>query len=142
MSHIILYLLFFKKNSCSKPTIGHTKSNFFKPIAGVSQGSILSPILFNIFISNIPTTNNCTNYLYADDLAFAASARSPSSIIKALNGTLHTPSSAIDGSLKQTQINKSLRKLPSNGVSFMQGNITWKDQVKYLGVYLEKTHVI
>jgi len=106
-TYIIKIIQSFLSNRKSSVHIGHTKSNFFKPIAGVPQGSILSPILFNIFISDIPSTNNCTNYLYADDLAIAATARSPSSIIKALNGTLKAYAKFCNRWKLKTNANKS-----------------------------------
>jgi retron-type reverse transcriptase len=37
---------------------------------GLPQGSVLSPILFNLYTSNLPTTNS-RKFIYADDLAMA-----------------------------------------------------------------------
>ena len=53
-------------------------STTFTPKAGVPQGSILSPLLFNIFVNdiqNIPLPPNTHIYQYADDTCILSSAK-------------------------------------------------------------------
>ena len=45
--------------------------------AGVPQGSILSPVLYNIFTSDLSTRNNTLIATYADDTAILAVGETP-----------------------------------------------------------------
>ena len=60
--------------------VNDAKSEFFHLPAGVSQGSLLSPHLFNMFINEIPKPKRCKLALYADDSALIANSLNPSSL--------------------------------------------------------------
>ena len=47
--------------------VGGTKSTWSKMVKGVQQGSILSPLLFTIFMDLPSVIENCNLNLYADD---------------------------------------------------------------------------
>ena len=59
---------FLKNRSCFVNYNG-SSSKAFDIRAGVPQGSCLSPILFGLFVSDIPTNNKCNLSQFADDLA-------------------------------------------------------------------------
>uniref|UniRef100_A0A2M4CXW8 Putative reverse transcriptase n=1 Tax=Anopheles darlingi TaxID=43151 RepID=A0A2M4CXW8_ANODA len=69
--------------------INNVQAAPYNPVAGVPQGSVLSPLLFNIFISDIPRLKNCDQYLYADDVALSVTAKQPRKIISSLNSALN-----------------------------------------------------
>ena len=45
--------------------------------SGTPQGAILSPILFNIMMSDIPQQEHITVYIYADDITVTCVASEP-----------------------------------------------------------------
>ena len=50
-------------------------SNIQKMEAGTPQGAVMSPILFNIMLSDIPNLENVEVMSYADDLTIASSGQ-------------------------------------------------------------------
>jgi len=68
-------------NSFSKRsnTIGESQrqqSELAKVLSGIPQGSVLGPILFVIYINDLPDITNSTTYLFADDTKIINEIRS------------------------------------------------------------------
>ena len=53
-------------------------SEWRKVLADVPQGSILGPLLFLIFINNIPANLECNVKIFADDTSLFSLVRDPS----------------------------------------------------------------
>jgi len=79
--HLLETLRSFLSGRSFSTTITNHPSTL-RPIgAGVPQGAVLSPTLYNIFTSDVPLHKNIKTYIYADDIAIAQTTqrRSPSS---------------------------------------------------------------
>jgi retron-type reverse transcriptase len=57
-------------------------------LAGVPQGSILSPILYNLFTSDLPSPTNTHTFLYADDVVVASHGVTPRFAVQKLKPAL------------------------------------------------------
>ena len=131
--------------------INDNASDHYPIPAGVPQGSLLSPHLFNIFINGIPTPKNCNLAIYADDTALFTNV--PSQDIDQLISNLEYGLKKINKYFSdwKIKINKSKteaivfthstimqKKLGNRKLSFNNIDLEWEDNVKYLGIHLDK----
>ena len=84
------------------------RSRLRKMKNGVSQGSVLSPMLFNIYISDLPETTS-REYGYADDLAILL--RRPS--WKKMEESLNKDMTILVDYLRKRRLQDSFGRLPS-----------------------------
>ena len=65
---------------------GH-ESSVRKVTSGVPQGGILSPLLFNVLMSDFPEGNNISTSIFADDIAIYSTGDSLDQIMPMLKNT-------------------------------------------------------
>lgn len=116
--------------------------------AGVPQGSILGPLLFNIYMSDMPIPPNVELALYADDTALICKDRdilvAQQALQNAVNSTVqwfHMWRFSLNTTKCETKI-FTLRKLQDTPEIIINNTrVQWNpsDQgVKYLGVHLDR----
>ena len=116
---------------------------------GVPQGSILGPLLFLIYVNDMPQSVNCDLLLYADDSCLTVTHRDINYIENTLNSNL---SSLCDwlvdnklsihlGKTESILFGTSTKLAKVNHLNIHHGNhvIEQKQSVKYLGVTLDNT---
>lgn len=129
-------------------SVGDTKSITFQVAAGVPQGSVLSPTLYNIFTSDLRVPIiGCQVALFADDTAFYASAKNPGKIIRILNASAQYLSDYCSrwkvklNSTKTQAVYFTKRRaqqwLPDVDLTVQNASVPWLNQIKYLGVTLD-----
>ena len=126
-------------------------SKLYSIPAGVPQGSLLSPHLFNIYINGIPKPKNCDLAIYADDTALFTNVDSQD--IEQLISNLEQGLKKIKKYFSdwKIRINESKteaiifthstimqKKMKNRQLSYNNVNLEWKDNVKYLGIHLDK----
>ena len=128
-------LLFLLKNYLfnrkQRAVINGVKSSW-KPIrSGVPQGSVLGPLLFLIFINDLPDNLICNPKLFADDISLNAVMCEQNVCTNTLNDDLKR---LYEWSVKWKMIfNPDPTKLATE-VIFTNRNLTLYDPVSYSGV--------
>lgn len=147
-SYIIKLIRSFLNNRRFRVMIKDIKSNTFGISAGVPQGSTLSPILYNIFTSDIPIPLGTDMGLYADDTAILTADESVATIINNLKNAFNSISNyfskwKININTSKTQAiffsrRRKIEYLPITDLNLNGQLVPWKDSIKYLGLHLDK----
>ena len=114
---------------------------------GVPQGSILSPVLFNAYLSDIPVMANTIQTEYADDLALSVKGENMAEAIQKMQASLnilyaYTHQNGLKISYSKTKAmiftNKRYAKIP---LYINNNKIGYVDEFKYLGMTLDSPHL-
>ena len=137
----------FLSDRIFKVRIGTTLSDFHKQEMGVPQGSILSPLLFNIKINKIvsSTKQNIDKSLFVDDFAICAKGKNLNSIERQLQLSINAiqkwvGENGFKFSSSKTECihfhkKRGLQKPPE--LKLDNVNIKVTDKVKFLGIYFD-----
>ena len=120
-------------------------SGFLKVETGVPQGSILGPLLFIIYINDLPIVcNPNTSYLYADDTAIFIEGKDENEVQRTIDILLpkmedwfvaNQLSLNTDKTYYQIYTNKKMEETIS--LNLYGANIKRAESVKYLGVFID-----
>ena len=145
---IVKIIQSFLSNRSFSVYLGSTSSQFINISAGCPQGSCLSPILYNIYTADIPSIPNCMTSIFADDTSLFTADVLSTDIIFNLENALSILISYFNKwkilvNPDKTQAIYFSRKrkpcfLPQRPLQFLNNNIVWDNNVKYLGVLLDK----
>ena len=116
---------------------------------GVPQGSILRPILFNIYVNDIVSSIQCKLLLYADDSCLIVSNKDKNIIESTLSSQIENLSKWLIDNKLSLHLGKTesilfgskskLKKCSKLDISCNGIPIASKTQVKYLGALLDQS---
>lgn len=116
--------------------------------AGVPQGSVLGPVLYNVYTSDFPRLPACGTAIYADDTGIFSSHEFSLNIetnlqnaIRILVDYFNKWKIKLNAGKVQSIFFSRKRKscyLPSNPLNVCGVRVDWKPSVKYLGIHLDE----
>lgn len=115
--------------------------------AGLAQGTCISPILYALYIADLPSVNNTELALYADDTAVYTAAKRSNTIIKRLNESFQTLHAyfhkwkiKINANKTQAiifQFDNKCRRIPTLALKSGNHTVELQKSVQYLGITLD-----
>ena len=141
------WLASYLNNRTQTVNINGSRSSFGKCTMGVPQGSTLAPLLFSMYINDLPSIcPNIMTQMYADDTVVLAHAKSISEINTTLNSALSRIAGWLENNHLALNVKKtmavlfSIRALPPNhNLTLMVNNepIQNVTETKYLGITID-----
>ena len=138
-------------------SVNGTYSGWSPVSVGVPQGSILGPLLFLVFLNDLPTVvTSCTINLYADDTTIYYANRDPDIVTRATNTDLQLITTWIESNkmtmnVSITQVMILSRRAARSRAELINVQINGttipkQKSIKYLGVTIDndlswKTHI-
>jgi len=115
--------------------------------AGVAQGGLISPVLFSLYVNDMPSPSHHVQLaLYTDDTAIIAMSRKPMLLVSYLESYLNDLQRWLSESRIAINVSKSTaiifaragrRFIQPQPVSLFGEPIQWVDKTRYLGVTLD-----
>ena len=144
---IIQLIHSYTSNRHFKVHANHQTSSIRPITAGVPQGSALGPVLYSLYINDIPkpVDHRVTNALYADDTAIMVKSLNVQILGKLLQNHLNLLDEYfLEYGLKvnvdkcqATLFTRKLKIIPPK-ITLSNRELVWTRQTKYLGVTLDK----
>lgn len=138
----------FLKDRSFKVRVGTTSSTRHKIPAGVPQGAVLSPVLFNIFMSDLPQAVSHTVAQYADDVAFLITNKRAATIKAKLQAAVKQFDKYVSNwrlKLNSTKTEavfftrrRAAKAFPKKMLKTGNHEVPWNKCAKYLGVILDQ----
>ena len=124
--------------------VNQYKSKSRDVICGIPQGSTLGPLLFNIYINDLPLASNSTIHLFADDTNLTLSHSNVSTLQQNINDELVNASKWFKVNKLSINFNKTefmvvttKQNKPELKVSIDNNPIKQSHHIKYLGVLID-----
>lgn len=127
-----------------KVKCGSETSQVYPIESGVPQGSVLGPVLYQLFTSDLPTSDSVTMATFADDTAVLSVHVNPNTASRILQGHLDKIQTWLKtwrikaNEKKSTHITFTLKKMNCPSVKLNNVSIPQHDVVKYLGLHLDR----
>ncbi|GFT26313.1 probable RNA-directed DNA polymerase from transposon X-element [Trichonephila clavipes] len=143
--HLIKLINSFLNNRSFTVKVNNSHSSNRRITAGTPQGSSISPILFNIYVNDIPRTSQSTICMFADDTAILAQSNE----LQLVTHFLHKHIAKLEDWFSTWKIALNVAKTEAVFFSYHikkeppklylhNTHIPWSKNTKYLGVILDK----
>ena len=142
------WFLNYLSSRMQRVSVNDTYSDWTSVSRGVPQGSILGPLLFLVFMNDLPSVvTSCTINLYADDTTIYYANKDPDTVTRAINDDLQLIATWIESNkltmnISKTQVmtlSRRAARLRAEQINFEINGTTIPKQecIKYLGVTID-----